>query len=90
MVQTLAQTSGFVLLAMLTDQTLRRTSMKTRLLAIVLLLALLGLGAMVIGQTPGSAPPQARSTAQEEADLEEFIPSETVSFDSAISLPVDI
>ena len=62
----------------------------TRLvLALALALVLLAVGALaVIGQAP-----QATETAAEienEADLEEFVPSERVSFDRSISLPTDI
>ena len=58
-------------------------------LALALALTLLAVGALaVIGQAPQA--PETAAEIENEADLEEFVPSERVSFDRTISLPVDI
>ena len=83
-------TSVFALLAMLTDsknprEILMKTSTRLVLALLVMLLGVVTLA--VIGQSTEPAPPV---TSDTEAELEEFVPSEQVSFDKTISLPTDI
>lgn len=83
-------TSVFALLVMLTDsknprEILMKTSTRLVLALLVLLLGVVTLA--VIGQSTESVPPV---TSDTEAELEEFVPSEQMSFDKTISLPVDI
>ena len=69
--------------------------MRIKVLSILLFLALLlatpaGPGAAQTPAPPATEESEAATTASEEEALEEFIPSEEVSADSAISFPVDI
>ena len=60
------------------------------------IVVLLGFGALATsgdqaGPPPASTPsPAARPTPRPEAQLEEFVPSEKVKADDAVSFPVDI
>ncbi len=63
--------------------------MKKRLLVLIVTLAALGATALLVAQS-AQPPTASQDSATSEDDLEEFVPTENISFDSAISLPVDI
>ena len=69
--------------------------MRIKILSMLLFLALLlatpaGPGAAQTPEQPAAGESEAATTASEEEALEEFVPSEKVPADSAISFPVDI
>ena len=69
--------------------------MRIKILSVLLFLALLlatpaGPGAAQTPEAPAAGESEAAAAASEEEALKEFVPSEEVSADSAISFPVNI